>query len=90
MKLFAQLRSWLKWMVKRSHLESGMEAEVRFHIEIYAEDLVRNGVPQPEAIRRARIQFGAIESHKDAIRASLGLRLWANYGWIFAIAYAYC
>jgi predicted permease len=76
MKLFAQLRSWLKWMVKRSHLESGMEAEVSFHIESYAEDLVRNGVPQPEAIRRARIQFGAIESHKDAIRASLGLRLW--------------
>lgn len=76
MKLFAQLRSWFKWIVKRSHLETGMESEVRFHIESYAEDLIRSGVPQQQAMRRARIQFGAIESHKDAIRASLGLRLW--------------
>jgi predicted permease len=76
MRLLAQLRSWLKWIVNRSQLETGMEAEVRFHIESYAEDLVRTGVPQQEAMRRARIQFGAIESQKDAIRASLGLRLW--------------
>jgi len=75
MKLFAQLRSWLKWIVKRSHLETDMEAEVTFHIESYAEDLVRSGVPQQEASRRARLQFGGVESHKDAIRASLGLRL---------------
>jgi predicted permease len=53
-----------------------MEEELRFHIESIAEDLVRSGVPQREAMRRARIQFGGIESHKDAIRASLGLRLW--------------
>ncbi len=46
MKLFAQLRSWLRWIVRRSHLETGMEAEVSFHIESYAEDLVRSGVPQ--------------------------------------------
>jgi predicted permease len=52
-----------------------MEAELRFHIESIAEGLVRTGVPQQEAMRRARIQFGGIESHKDAIRASLGLRL---------------
>jgi predicted permease len=53
-----------------------MEAELRFHVESIAEDLVRSGVPQQEAMRRARIQFGGIESQKDAIRASLGLRLW--------------
>jgi len=52
-----------------------MEAELRFHIESIAEDLVRSGVPPQAAMRRARIQFGGIESHKDAIRASLGLRL---------------
>jgi predicted permease len=75
-KLFARLRSWLKWMVRRARLETAMEAELRFHIESVAEDLVRSGVPEREAMRRARIQFGGIESHKDAIRASLGLRLW--------------
>jgi len=53
-----------------------MEAEVRFHLESYAADLVRNGVPEQEAMRRARVEFGGIESHKDAVRASLGLRAW--------------
>jgi len=81
MKLFARIRSWLTWMVKRSQLENAMEVEVRFHIESYAADLVRSGVPQPEAMRRARIEFGDVESHKDAIRASLGLRWWDDL-WI--------
>lgn len=80
MKLFAKLRSWLKWIVKRARLETAMEAELRFHIESIAEDLVRSGVSQPEALRRARIQFGGVESHKDAIRASLGLRFWDQLG----------
>src|SRR5258708_7791638 len=76
MKLFARLRSWLKWIVKRARLETAIEAELGVHIESIAEDLVRSGVSQQEAMRRARIQFGGIESQKDAIRASLGLRLW--------------
>jgi predicted permease len=78
MRLFAQLRSCLKWIVRPQRLESQMEAELRFHVESYAEDLVRRGIPQAEAMRRARIEFGGIESHKDAMRASLGLRLWAE------------
>src|SRR3954462_725962 len=78
MRLFAQLRSCLKWIVRPQRLESQMEAELRFHVESYAEDPVRRGIPQAEAMRRARIEFGGIESHKDAIRASLGLRLWGE------------
>jgi predicted permease len=76
MNLLARLRSWLKWVVKRQRLESDLEAEVRFHLDSYAGDLVRSGVPAAEAVRRARIEFGGIESHKDAIRASVGLRWW--------------
>ncbi|HEV7217805.1 MAG TPA: ABC transporter permease [Terriglobales bacterium] len=80
MRLFAQFRSWLKWATKPSRLESEMEAEVRFHIESRSEDLVRRGVPAQEAMRRARIEFGGVESHKDAVRASLGLR-WSGELW---------
>ena len=54
MKLFARLRSWFKWIVKPQRLENEMETEVRFHIESYAADLVRSGVSQQEAMRRAR------------------------------------
>jgi predicted permease len=78
MKLFARLRSWFRWIVKPQQLENEMETEVRFHIESYTADLVCKGVPQPEAMRRARIEFGGIESHKDAMRASLGLRWWGE------------
>ncbi len=78
MRLFARVRSWFRWMVMPRRLENEMDAEVRFHLESYAADLVRNGVPEAEAMRRARIEFGGIESHKDAMRASLGLRLWAD------------
>lgn len=78
MKLLARLRSWFKWIMKPQRLENEMEMEVWFHIESYAADLVRSGVPQREALRRAHIEFGGIESHKDAVRASLGLRLWGE------------
>ncbi len=76
MKFLARARSWLKWMAKRPRLEKEMEAEVSFHIERRAEDLVRSGVSREEAARRARVDFGGVESHKDAMRASVGLRLW--------------
>ncbi len=76
MTTFSRLLSWMKWMVNGSRLESDMKREVAFHIESYAADLARNGVPEQEAIRRAKIEFGGVESHKDAIRASLGLRWW--------------
>jgi putative ABC transport system permease protein len=49
-------------------MEREMDAELRFHIEAYAEDLVRSGVPRQEALRRARIEFGAIERAKQECR----------------------
>ena len=80
MNLLTRFRSWLKWMVKGHRLESEMETEVRFHIESYAADLVRKGISQQEAMRQARIEFGGIESHKDAMRASVGVRWWGELG----------
>ena len=76
MNVLTRFRSWLKWVVKRQPLERDLEAEMRFHLDSYAADLIRNGVPTAEAVRRARIEFGGIESHKDAVRASMGLRWW--------------
>jgi predicted permease len=75
-----RLRSWLTWMVKGQRLESEMETEVRFHIESRAADLVRTGLSIQDAMRQARIEFGGIESHKDAVRASLGVRWWGELG----------
>jgi predicted permease len=80
MTLPARFRSWLKWMVTGRRLEREMETEVRFHIESRAADLVRTGLSEPAAMRQARIEFGGIESHKDAMRASVGVRWWGELG----------
>jgi putative ABC transport system permease protein len=53
---------------------------VHFHLQSYAADLVRKGLSQQEAMRQARIEFGGIESHKDAMRASVGVRWWGELG----------
>ncbi|MGC2108749.1 MAG: ABC transporter permease [Candidatus Korobacteraceae bacterium] len=62
--------------MRRPRLEAEMETELRFHLESHADDLVRTGIPRQEAMRKARLEFGNFESHKDSMRASLGLRLW--------------
>jgi putative ABC transport system permease protein len=49
-----------------------MDTELRFHIEAFAEDLVRNGVPRQEAMRRARLEFGGIERAKEECREARG------------------
>jgi len=50
-----------------------MDAEFRFHVEAYAEDLVRSGVPRPEAMRRARLEFGGIDRAKEECRDARGV-----------------
>jgi predicted permease len=71
----SQLRSYLNSLLRRDSVESSIEAEIRTHIELRAEDLERTGLTPAEAHRRARIEFGPIETHKENIRSSLGLRL---------------
>jgi hypothetical protein len=61
MTLGSRLRSWLEATLGRSRMESEMDAELRFHVEAYAEDLVRSGVAREEAMRRARLEFGGVD-----------------------------
>jgi predicted permease len=56
-------------------MEREMDNELRFHIEHYTQDLVRERVPIEEARRRAGAEFGAIEARKEECREELGLRL---------------
>ena len=53
MTIWARFRSWSRATVRRSRMESEMDAELRFHMEACAEDLVRGGVAREEAMRRA-------------------------------------
>jgi len=73
MKLWKHIQSWLRATLRRSRVEREMQAELRFHIEAFAEDLVRRGVPREEALRRARIEFGGMERAKEECREARGL-----------------
>ena len=60
-------------------MESEMDAEMRFHVEARAEDLVRDGMGQEEALRRARVEFGGIEQQKEECRDARGVTLVENF-----------
>src|ERR1700719_663285 len=43
MSLWSRIRSWSRAIFRRSRMESEMETELRFHIDTFAEELVRSG-----------------------------------------------
>jgi putative ABC transport system permease protein len=61
---------------RRSDLERGMAEEFGFHLETRAEDLMRSGLSRPEAMRRARIEFGGVEAYKERCREARGHAIW--------------
>ncbi len=76
----SRFRSWLRAVRQRKRFETEMEEEIRFHLEARAADLVREGLVSQKAMRQARLEFGGVESHKDGMRSSLGLR-WLDELW---------
>ena len=73
MTLWSRVRSWMQTTLRRSRMESEMDAELRFHIEARAEDLMRGGISREEAMRRARIEFGCVERVKEEGREARGV-----------------
>lgn len=73
MRFRSRVQSWLRSMMGRSRMEREMDAELRFHIEAFAEDLMRSGAPREEALRRARIEFGGIQRAKEECREACGV-----------------
>jgi predicted permease len=73
--MFPRLRSVFRAVKSRRDFENGMAEELRFHVEQYAGDLIRSGVSREEALRRARIELGGLNSVKDECREARGLHL---------------
>ena len=73
--MVARLASMFRALLRRRRFEDGLAEELRFHIEQYADDLMRDGTPRDEALRRARVEFGSVDNVKDDCREARGLRL---------------
>ncbi len=75
MTFWSRFSSWSRTTFRRSRMENEMDAEIRFHIDTFAEDLVRSGVSREEAMRRAHIEFGGIERTKQEGREARGVNV---------------
>jgi putative ABC transport system permease protein len=62
-------------LIRRDRVTADMDDEMRFHVEMETERLVKAyGLPIAEARRRALASFGGIEKHKEAGHDVHGLR----------------
>jgi predicted permease len=71
----------------RTRREREISEELALHLEMRAADLVAAGLSPAAALRRARVEFGSIEAHKDECRQALVWHLLddiaadVRYGW---------
>lgn len=63
---------WLRRLFSRERLEADLDKELRFHFENQVADKVRSGIPESEARRLTRIEFGGIEQIKEDCRERRG------------------
>ena len=75
MRIWRRLRSAWGAIVGRARVESELDAELRFHVEAHAEDLMRAGLSREEALRQARLKLGGLDRTKEECRDALGVSL---------------
>jgi len=80
MSLFATLRCWWRAVVGHSRIHDEVEEEFRFHIDVYVEDLIQQGMTPAEAERKARIELGRPDTQNEKYRDAIGLRAFDELG----------
>jgi putative ABC transport system permease protein len=60
--------NWLRRLFNKSHAESDLDKELRFHMEEQIRESIASGMSPEEAHRRARQEFGGIERVKEEVR----------------------
>jgi hypothetical protein len=72
------LRNLWRSIAPRSH--GDVEEELRSHQQAYQEDLIRQGLTEEEAQRKARIDLGQPATQNETYRAAVGLRIFDELG----------
>ena len=58
----AKIFDTFRW--KRRRMESDLERELQYHLDRRIEDLIKTGLDETEARRRARIEFGGLSQRR--------------------------
>ncbi|HEY6448381.1 MAG TPA: ABC transporter permease [Acidobacteriaceae bacterium] len=74
MSLRSRLATWWQAVRRQSDVDAQVHEELQFHIESYAEDLMRLGVPRERAMRRARAEIGSVAAVRERSRQAWGTR----------------
>ena len=67
-----RVRTVFRALLRRPAVESQLEEEMRFHIDMETRKFVERGLLPEEARREALLAFGGIEKHKEASRDATG------------------
>src|SRR5437588_5180254 len=73
--MFSDFWLRLRALLRREALETELDDELRGHVLRETEKYVRAGVPQEEAVRRARLALGGVEQTKEECREVRGVHL---------------
>ena len=66
--------SWWRRLRHRDRLEGELDRELRDHVERQVAEHLRAGLPEGEARRRARVEFGGLDQIKELCRDAGGAR----------------
>src|SRR5262245_45588296 len=66
--------SWWSRLLHRTRLERDLDREVRDHLERHVADLMRDGLSEAAARRKAALPFGGVERVKEDCRDARGTR----------------
>jgi predicted permease len=78
MRLFTSIRKL--WYSVAPRTRSDVEEEFQVTLNAYQEDLVRQGISEEEARRKARIDLGQPAAQNETYRKAIGLRLFDELG----------
>lgn len=68
------------WHCIAPRTQSDVEEEFRSTLDAYQDDLIRQGLPEEEARRKARIDLGQPSAQNETYRDAIGLRLFDEVG----------
>lgn len=69
-----RIRSWWKALAHRDRTSADASAELQFHIDARADELIRRGATPEQAARQARIEVGQPATQGEKHREAIGLR----------------
>ena len=59
---------WIRRLFQKTHAESELDRELRFHLTRQIADYIASGMSPQEARRRAKLEFGGLERVKEEVR----------------------